>query len=85
MYCKEYNGITLFIDSTSFVNYYKDMGHCESFGAKLYIPETEADNEYMLNFLKELAQGGPFPKYLSYPLIAENGALFWKDGEGTCE
>lgn len=85
MYCKDYNGITLFIDPESTVSYYEDEAHCESLAAKIYIPETIEDNQFMFNFLKEVYQVNNNVEYIAYPVLPENEVLVWKDEQRTSE
>lgn len=85
MYCTEYNGMTAFIDVTSKVSYFEDMAHCQSLGGKMFIPETEADNDFMLNFLIEVHQADNNVQEMSYPIMPLNGILVWDDEQQTRE
>lgn len=76
---------TLVIDPTSQVDYYSDLAHCESIGGKIYIPKTEADNNFMQNFFSEVNQLDSNVKYVSYPVVIKNDTLVWKDGQETRE
>lgn len=81
-FCRDYNGRTLFIDSTTEVNYYEDVVPCKSYGGEIYIPKTEADNVALKNLI--IAYNNYFDiNVLGYPLFIKNGTLIWNDGLET--